>query len=259
MRKIIVSSARKLPPKVVSERLTVWVGLFGAALAAIWTLSTYSADIEVQRVAATLDFYHKYEQRFSASASPRSKQLKKFNDEAIAKVFQKRCQFIENAIESGKLVRQLNAGPTDCSRSDIKVIKDAYEPYNLSQKLRAEFRNEVATHLLALRSEHPVIDENLDFLAALSICVRKGNCEAATAVNVLFTPMNNVLNLTCQAPGKSLVKGGRRYHIARMLKQYNADRDIFADNTDAGRKSIFLCPELRQFEQEWQNSWFWFR
>jgi hypothetical protein len=248
VRKWISALAQQFPPTDVSERITTWLTVVLGVAGVAWGLITYTNDVGVKRVTASLDFFQGYLSRFSP-LSENYGPFETLGDQAADLTLRTRCNYILRSVASGEIEKRHSA-ELDCVESELDFIATELSPYDLTGQSRCDLRTEVETALFPLVDRNILVDTAIDYLASVVVCVDAGNCDSDTAGRMFHTAMTNAVNLTC-VPDSDLQPGSRRYSIVDFLLDQRAlEMTRSEDSADGNRQSLFLCRDARALEAD---------
>lgn len=249
---VITLTARHLPNKLAVERIAVWLGMVTFFIGSLWTLWTYQASVHVSRVNTTLEFYHKFTERFDPIIGAYAPRIKAHNEKQRKALIKERCQYILKLIVQ-KQLQQKHKKDIGCLHWDHKKVGAIFSVYELNSNHRNSLRGRIEPIIKAINTGYNYIEVMLDYMAAISVCVNKGNCDAPTAVELFHAPMIKLLNNTCNTHSRELMQKSRRYQIIKLLVENGGHEKMLAETKDPFQESMFYCENARNLEEKFSH------
>lgn len=248
-KNVIILIARQLPSKLAVERIAAWLGVVTFLIGSVWTLWTYQASVHVSRVNTTLEFYHKFTERFDPIIGQYARRIKSHNEKQKKALIKERCLYIM-ALLMQKQLKQKHEEDIDCLHWNHKKVGAIFSIYDLNSNHRNILRGKTEPIIKAINTDYNYIEVMLDYMAAISVCVNKGNCDAPTTVELFYGPMIQLLNNTCNTHSKKLEPRSRRYQIIKLLVENDGHEKMRAETKDPSQESMFYCGNARNLEEK---------
>lgn len=237
MRSVWVWLARRVPSRLVTNRLVPWITLFLGALGASWTLFQYSNSIGIQRSTTTLTIHRQFLVTFPEGA----REITGLSAEAqTIETFRVRCHVYRAAMENGVLTADERL--SDCKTitfADRSLLDEigADAPEALREQIRAALDTAVLTNTAPAR-------RMMTYFRSLQVCVERRRCDPEITSELFAGDIVAFLNLTCELAERDaeFVRQGKM--LGRFARSLLPDGTI-PWNIDPDRVDLFRCNHLR--------------
>ncbi len=253
MRNFVLSLARQLPPKFVSDRLLPWVTLAFAMIAGGFGLYQYKANNDAQRVVQTLELYHAYVGELTDKKSLNDL-LNTYNDKLGPIIDVTRCQFYLDLIAKGDLQieDQLDCGKTGyieiLNRSPLNNVQRK----TLRQKIGGAGLDAFENGMIFDGASKGYVFKIMSYFTEVVVCVNQGACDEAATIDFFADDMVSFLNGFCsifEQEAKTWNSESLDQRIVHFLIRNDQDAKIDLSR-DPDREKLFRCERHRRIEAQ---------
>lgn len=237
MRVVWLWLARRVPSRLVTNRLVPWITLVLGALGAGWTLFQYSDGVAIQRSNTTLAIHRQFLITFPDGAQ----NIAGSSAEAlIDEILRVRCETYSSAMANGAL--KVDERLPLCKmveQADMPLLDEIEQ--NAPEALREQIRLALESALLTRAGP---ARRMMTYFRSLQVCVEHRQCDAEITSELFVGDLVAFLNLTCELAKRD----AEFFRQGRMLGGFA--RSLLPDgvipwNTDPKRVDLLLCDHLR--------------
>jgi len=240
VRKISSAIAKVLPPIHVTERITPWLTLLAAGVAAYWAIFQYQDQLDIQRVATTLDLHRQYRMQFPEGVSelfqnPRQK------EGVVSEIVGVQCRYLAEISSGPQLPDPCGAtGTIDPAAMTLRM-----SDLTASERLALSDEIEKAIALRDdLQPDGSKVEAMMAFNLSISVCVDQGTCDADTVTALFLREIILFLNNTCVALHRDAVLTADSRNLANFIRRIRGQSPPYW-SVDPKQQQPFFCSYLR--------------